>query len=88
MAANEHIDHELSLAAATALAEAEAKDGVGNDTRVLEYGEQELADTAEEPLLAEALREDIELSGSRRTLRRLIQPGIPSMSTTKHSRTL
>ncbi len=48
----------------------------GNDARVLEYGEQELASTAEEPLLAEALHEGIELSGSRRTLGRLIRPGI------------
>jgi hypothetical protein len=48
----------------------------GNDARVLEYGEQELANAADEPLLAEALHEGIELSGSRRMLRHLIRSGI------------
>ncbi len=48
----------------------------GNDARVLEYGEQELADTADERLLTEVLRDGIELSGSRRTLRRLIHPEV------------
>lgn len=41
----------------------------GNDTRILEYGEQELT---EQPLLESILRDGIELFGSRRTLRRLL----------------
>lgn len=44
----------------------------GNDTRVLEYGEDELSAAAVEPVLEEALRDGIELAGSRRTLRRLL----------------
>jgi predicted nucleotidyltransferase len=48
----------------------------GNDARVLEYGEVELADAAGEPLLEEALRDGIELCGSRRTLRRLMRPEV------------
>ncbi len=48
----------------------------GNDARVLEYGEQELADAADERLLTEALRDGIELFGSRRTLRRLMRPEV------------
>ncbi len=45
----------------------------GNDARVLEYGERELTDAAGEPLLEEALRDGIELCGSRRTLRRAMR---------------
>ena len=44
----------------------------GNDTRVLEYGEDELTGGPAEPVLEDALRDGIELYGSRRTLRRLI----------------
>lgn len=43
----------------------------GNDTRVIEYAEDELASEAE-PLLAEAIEDGIELFGSRRQLKRLI----------------
>lgn len=46
----------------------------GNDARVLEYGEQELPALAGQPLFDDVLREGIELSGSRRTLRRLTRP--------------
>lgn len=44
----------------------------GNDARVLEYGEQELTDAATEAVLVEALRDGIELFGTRRTLNRLV----------------
>jgi hypothetical protein len=44
----------------------------GNDTRVLEYGEDELAIGLTEPALEEAMRDGVELFGSRRTLRQLI----------------
>jgi hypothetical protein len=42
----------------------------GNDARVLEYGQDELTSGAAEPVLSDALREGIELYGSRRLLRR------------------
>jgi Nucleotidyltransferase domain len=45
----------------------------GNDARVLEYGEQELAALAGASLLDDVLRDGIELFGSLRTLRRLIR---------------
>jgi predicted nucleotidyltransferase len=45
----------------------------GNDARVLEYGERELVDAAGQQLFDDVLRDGIELFGSRRTLRRLIQ---------------
>jgi len=45
----------------------------GNDTRVIEYGEDELAAGSTEPLLEEALSDGIELHGSRRELRRLMR---------------
>ena len=48
----------------------------GNDARVLEYGEQELAALAGAPLLDDLLRDGIELFGSRRTLRRLASAGL------------
>jgi hypothetical protein len=41
----------------------------GNDARILEYGQDELTSGAAEPVLSDALREGIELYGSRRTLR-------------------
>lgn len=40
----------------------------GNDTRILEYGEEELSRLTDEPVLTDALRDGIELYGSRRTL--------------------
>jgi hypothetical protein len=42
----------------------------GNDARVLEYGQDELTSGAAEPVLNDALRDGIELYGSRRMLRR------------------
>lgn len=42
----------------------------GNDARVLEFGEEEIADAAAEPLLRSAAAEGIELHGSLDTLRR------------------
>jgi hypothetical protein len=47
----------------------------GNDARVLEYGEQDLAGADPEPVISQALREGIELAGSRRTLRQLMSAG-------------
>jgi predicted nucleotidyltransferase len=47
----------------------------GNDTRILEYGEEELSGLDDEAVLEDALREGIELFGSRRTLRRLMREG-------------
>jgi hypothetical protein len=42
----------------------------GNDARVLEYGEDELVRSTTEPVLQDALRDGIELYGSRRVLRK------------------
>jgi predicted nucleotidyltransferase len=42
----------------------------GNDARILEYGLAEVKSATEEPVLDDALREGIELYGSRRTLGR------------------
>ncbi len=42
----------------------------GNDARVLEYAQDELRSATAEPVLDDALREGIELYGSRRRLRR------------------
>lgn len=47
----------------------------GNDTRILEYSEEELLDLDDESVLENALREGIELFGSRRALRRLMRAG-------------
>ncbi|MBA3809659.1 MAG: nucleotidyltransferase domain-containing protein [Solirubrobacterales bacterium] len=44
----------------------------GNDTRVLEYGEGEVAAASSERVLEEALHDGVELFGKRRVLRRLI----------------
>jgi UTP:GlnB (protein PII) uridylyltransferase len=44
----------------------------GNDARVLEYGEDELQGSSAERVIEEALRDGIELTGSRRSLRRLV----------------
>jgi hypothetical protein len=48
----------------------------GNDARILEYGEDELAELATEPVLEDALRDGIELYGSRRALSKLMRSGI------------
>jgi predicted nucleotidyltransferase len=45
----------------------------GNDTRVLELGEGEASGTAVESVLKDALRDGVELLGSRRTLQRLVR---------------
>jgi DNA-binding transcriptional ArsR family regulator len=42
----------------------------GNDARILEYGQDELARTAAERVLSDALRDGIELYGPRRVLRK------------------
>jgi predicted nucleotidyltransferase len=42
----------------------------GNDTRILEFGESELAHSEPEPVLIEALQDGIELYGTRRLLHR------------------
>jgi predicted nucleotidyltransferase len=47
----------------------------GNDARVLEYGEDELTGKAAERVLEEAVRDGIELVGSRRLLRKLMATG-------------
>jgi predicted nucleotidyltransferase len=44
----------------------------GNDTRVLEFGEDEVSGSEAKSVLKDALHEGIELLGSRRTLQRLI----------------
>jgi predicted nucleotidyltransferase len=44
----------------------------GNDTRVLEIGEEDLGGGRIEPVLEDVLREGIELLGSRRKLQRLV----------------
>jgi predicted nucleotidyltransferase len=44
----------------------------GNDTRVLEFGEGEVSGSETESVLRDALRDGIELLGSRRTLQRLV----------------
>jgi DNA-binding transcriptional ArsR family regulator len=41
----------------------------GNDTRILEFAEQELAQADQQDVLADAMRDGIELYGSRRLLR-------------------
>jgi len=41
----------------------------GNDARILEYSQDELARAGAEPVLSDALRDGIELHGSRRVLR-------------------
>lgn len=53
--------------------EREATEWTGNDTRILEYGEDELADGGVEPVIEEALADGIELCGSRRRFRRVIE---------------
>jgi hypothetical protein len=43
----------------------------GNDTRVLEYAEEEIAQAGDEEVLANAFREGVEIAGSIRSLRHL-----------------
>ena len=45
----------------------------GNDARVLEFGQGDLASGAPEPVLDDALRDGIELYGSRRILKRSVR---------------
>lgn len=59
-----HLQH-----AATALS--------GNDARVLEIGAEDLAGGRAEPALEDVLREGVELLGSKRELRRLIDSRTP-----------
>lgn len=46
----------------------------GNDTRLVEYGEEELSELGVEPLLGDVLDHGIELHGTRRQFKRLIRP--------------
>ncbi len=48
----------------------------GNETRILEYSEDELGDAAVVAVLERALAEGIELYGSRHSLRRLVEQGV------------
>lgn len=54
--------------------ERNATSWTGNDTRIVEYGEGELVGIRE-PVVTEAFAQGIELFGSRRRLRRLIEGG-------------
>ncbi|HEY7952546.1 MAG TPA: nucleotidyltransferase domain-containing protein [Solirubrobacteraceae bacterium] len=53
--------------------EEQATAWTGNDARIVEYSEEDLARGRSEPVLEDALRDGIELHGSRRVLRRLIR---------------
>lgn len=55
--------------------EREATEWTGNDARVLEYGEEDLAVRGVAAVVDEAIADGIELFGSRRRLRRLIGGG-------------
>jgi hypothetical protein len=68
---------EPTWSAQIAALEAQATAWTGNDARVVEYGEEELAGAETEPLFEDVLRDGIELHGSLRTLRRLLQAGAP-----------
>jgi predicted nucleotidyltransferase len=50
--------------------EVEASDATGNDARILEYGERELMHPEVRSFVDQALRDGVELSGSRQSLRR------------------
>lgn len=56
-----------------AVLEGEATEWTGNDVRILEYGEGELGDAAVRRVIEEALADGIELYGSRRSLRGLVE---------------
>ena len=47
----------------------------GNDARILEYGDGEIAAHHKEPILREALRDGIELAGTRTMLQKLLKRG-------------
>jgi hypothetical protein len=47
----------------------------GNDTRIVEFGEEELAKGGAEPWLEDVLRDGVELFGESRTLRRIFRTG-------------
>ena len=51
--------------------QAHASTSTGNDTRVLEFGEQELTDGEPQQVLVDAARDGIELYGTLRLLRRI-----------------
>jgi predicted nucleotidyltransferase len=55
--------------------EREATEWTGNDARVLEYGENDLADQRVSAVVGEAISDGIGLFGSSRRLRRLIAGG-------------
>jgi hypothetical protein len=56
-----------------ALLEEQATAWAGNEARILEYGEDELGDAEVRRVIQEALADGIELFGSRRSLRRLLE---------------
>lgn len=58
-----------------ALLEKRATEWTGNETRIIEYGEGELGDAAVRGVVENALEEGIELYGSRRSLRHLVERG-------------
>jgi predicted nucleotidyltransferase len=55
--------------------ERDATSWTGNDARVVEYSEDELASGEPESLLSDAIEDGVELFGSGRALRRLISAG-------------
>ncbi len=56
-----------------ALLEEQASGWTGNEARILEYGENELGDAAVRRVIEEALTDGIELYGSRRSIRSLVE---------------
>lgn len=56
-----------------AVLEGRATEWTGNETRILEYGEGELGDAVVRGVIEEALADGIELYGSRRSLRDLVE---------------
>lgn len=52
--------------------ETSARSWTGHDARILEFGEEELTRAGAQPVLQDALRDGIELYGSRRALRKAI----------------
>ena len=52
--------------------ERDATAWTGNDARIVEYGESDLADVTVRPVVEAALLDGVELSGSRRRLRSLL----------------
>lgn len=69
-----HIDEEAhEWREQLALLEEQATAWAGNEARILEYGEGELGDAEVRRVIQEALADGIELFGSRRSLRRLLE---------------